>query len=151
RPRLVEGLSRAGVQMRRRGVETGVYLEAIARALRPLESPGARHAFVHTLRSVIDIHGQRVSATDRLELLAQVPTMIIWGGRDRTIPIEHGLLAHETIAGSAFAEIPGAAHFPHLEAPEELARMLAAFFADSEPRWVEDADWGDVVARHSPR
>src|SRR5881296_2424298 len=47
---------------------------------------GARTAFVHTLRSVIDIHGQRVSARDRLYLLERFPTLLLWGGRDRTIP-----------------------------------------------------------------
>jgi pimeloyl-ACP methyl ester carboxylesterase len=151
RPRLISALSAGGTRMRERGIETGVYLQAIARALRPLESPGARQAFLHTLRSVIDIHGQRVSATDRLGLLANVPTMIIWGERDRTIPLEHGRLAHAAIAGSAFATVPRAAHFPHLEEPEELARLLGGFLRTSEPRWVEDSDWGRVVERHSPR
>jgi len=50
----------------RLGLAPGVYLQAIARALRPLEGPGARTAFLHTLRAVIDVRGQRVSATDRL-------------------------------------------------------------------------------------
>jgi pimeloyl-ACP methyl ester carboxylesterase len=151
RPRLIEALSAGGERLRERGIETGVYLQAIARALRPLETRGAREAFLHTLRSVIDIHGQRVSATDRLGLLANVPTMIVWGERDRTIPIDHGRLAHEAIVGSVFATIPEAAHFPHLEAPQELARLMAAFLRDSEPRSIEDSQWGAIVERHSPR
>ncbi len=151
RPRLITALASSGARMRERGIETGVYLQAIARALRPLESAGARQAFLHTLRSVIDIHGQRVSATDRLGLLAEVPTLIVWGERDRTIPLEHGRLAHAAIRDSAFVTIPGAAHFPHLEEPEELARLLREFMAGSQARWVEDAQWGSVVERHSPR
>ena len=151
RPRLIGALSAGGARMRERGLRKALYLEAFARALRPLETRGAREAFLHTLRAVIDIHGQRVSATDRLGLLADIPTMIIWGERDRTIPIEHGRLAHEAIAGSAFATIPRAAHFPHLEEPEALARLLAGFLRDSEPRWIADSDWGAVVERHSPR
>ena len=152
RPRLVAGLAGAGSRLRERGVEnTGVQLQAIARALRPLESAGARSAFLHTLRSVIDIHGQRVSATDRLGLLEHVPTMIVWGERDRTIPIEHGRLAHEAIRGSVFATLPRAAHFPHLEDPDGLAALLAQFLSATQPRWVEDADWGAIVERHSPR
>ncbi len=151
RPRLIGALAGGGARLRDRGIETGIYLQAIARALRPLETRPAREAFLHTLRSVIDVHGQRVSATDRLGLLANVPTMIIWGERDRTIPIEHGQLAHEAIAGSVFATIPKAAHFPHLEEPEELSQLLARFLRESEPRWVEDSQWGAVVERHSPR
>ena len=35
----------------------------------PLQEPGSRRAFLQTLRSVIDVHGQKVSARDRLYLL----------------------------------------------------------------------------------
>src|SRR3954449_5709885 len=88
--RVRERLDRTGEQVRGPGNSKGVYLQAIVRALRPLEQPGARTAFVHTLRSVIDIHGQRVSARDRLYLLERFPTLLLWGGRDRTIPSDHG-------------------------------------------------------------
>ena len=68
-PGLLAALWRAGDLLRRRGMTKGAYLQAIVRALRPLEQPGAREAFVHTLRAVIDPRGQRVSARDRLYLL----------------------------------------------------------------------------------
>jgi pimeloyl-ACP methyl ester carboxylesterase len=112
----------AGERLRERGNSKGVYLQAIARALRPLEQPGAREAFLHTLRSVIDVRGQRVSARDRLYLLARMPTLIVWGERDNTIPLEHGRAAHEAIPHSRFETLPRAAHFPHLEDPEGLAQ-----------------------------
>src|SRR6187200_1628116 len=41
----------ASERLRRRGSSKGVYLRAIARALQPLERPGAREAFLQTLRS----------------------------------------------------------------------------------------------------
>src|SRR5687767_8166109 len=75
-PRLTDTLARAGASLERRGSDLGVQLQAVARALRPLEAAGARQAFVQTLRAVIDPHGQRVSATDRLYLLEAVPTLI---------------------------------------------------------------------------
>ena len=65
-------LARAGARLRERGSRKGVYLQAVARALRPLEQPGARKAFLQTLRSVIDVRGQRVSARDRLYLLERL-------------------------------------------------------------------------------
>jgi pimeloyl-ACP methyl ester carboxylesterase len=150
-PRLVGALWDLGERMRRRGVSTGVYLQAIARALRPLENAEARGAFLHTLRSVIDVHGQRVDATDRLYLLESMPTLIVWGERDNTIPIEHGRRAHEAIPHSTFRTLPAAAHFPHLEDPDGLSELLRAFIGETRPGRIEDSDWGAVLARRSPR
>jgi pimeloyl-ACP methyl ester carboxylesterase len=46
RPRLVGGLAYAGARLRERGIGAGVYLQAAARALRPLQSADAREAFL---------------------------------------------------------------------------------------------------------
>jgi pimeloyl-ACP methyl ester carboxylesterase len=145
--RTLDALWEAGERMKARGQSKGVYLQAIARALRPLEQPGAREAFVHTLRSVIDVHGQRVSARDRLYLLGAMPTLIVWGERDHTIPIEHGRDAHAVIAGSQFTTLPRAAHFPHLEDPEGLAAALRDFLETTEPAQLDESDWAQVLGR----
>jgi pimeloyl-ACP methyl ester carboxylesterase len=151
-PRLLGALWQGGARLRARGIGTGAYLQAIARALRPLENEGARQAFLQTLRSVIDVRGQRVSATDRLYLLETMPTLIVWGERDNTIPLEHGLAAHRAIPGSRFVTLPKAAHFPNLEDPDGLSAALLEFIATTEPTPSEaTADWGAVLAGRSPR
>ncbi|HEY1277184.1 MAG TPA: alpha/beta fold hydrolase [Thermoleophilaceae bacterium] len=150
-PRILAALTDGGRRMRERGWPKGVYLEVIARALRPLEQPGAREAFVQTLRSVIDIKGQRVSAVDRLYLLESTPTLVVWGERDQTIPLEHGRQANERIPGGRFETLPGAAHFPHLEDPDGLASVLLDFIATTEPAHLEDGDWGGLIAPRSRR
>ncbi|MEA2390472.1 MAG: hypothetical protein QOK31_581 [Solirubrobacteraceae bacterium] len=147
-PRALDALQASGDRLRRRGARKGVYVQAVARALRPLERPGAREAFLHTLRAVIDVRGQRVSARDRLYLLSSVPTLVVWGGRDHTIPIEHGRDAHAAIPGSRFETLPRAAHFPHLEDPEGLASVLLDFLHTTEPAVIEDADWGEIIGPH---
>jgi pimeloyl-ACP methyl ester carboxylesterase len=134
--------------MRARGSSKGIYLEAIARALRPLERPGAREAFLQTLRSVIDVRGQRVSAVDRLYILGGFPTMVVWGERDNTIPLSHGRAAHEAIPGSRFETLPRAAHFPHLEDPDGLASLLRDFMETTEPGLIDDTSWGEVISPH---
>ncbi|HST34125.1 MAG TPA: alpha/beta fold hydrolase [Solirubrobacteraceae bacterium] len=149
RPRLIAALYGAGAQMRERGAGAGVYLQAAARALRPLQNADARGAFLHTLRSVIDIHGQRVSATDRLYLLEALPTMIVWGERDNTIPLAHGRSAHEAIPHSLFRTLPAAAHFPHLEDADGLSELLREFMRTTQPGVIEDGDWGAILARRS--
>lgn len=148
-PRVTGALRAGGARLRTRGIGAGTYLEATARALRPLENADARQAFLQTLRSVIDVRGQRVSATDRLYLLESMPTLIVWGERDHTIPLEHGRLAHQAIPGSRFTTLP-AAHFPNLEDPEGLAGALREFIAETEPAASEDTeDWGAVLSGHS--
>jgi pimeloyl-ACP methyl ester carboxylesterase len=149
--RVVSALGELGGRLRHRGSGTGVYLHAIARALRPLERRGARQAFLQTLRSVIDVRGQRGSARDRLYLLDGMPTLIVWGERDNTIPVSHGLDAHAVIPGSRFEVLPRAAHFPHLEDPNGLAAVLRDFLETTEPARIEGAGWGERVSNRSAR
>ena len=149
--RILDAMWLAGKRLRSRGHNKGVYLQAIVRALRPLEQPASRKAFLHTLRSVIDVHGQRVSARDRLYLLSSMPTLVVWGERDHTIPLEHGRATHEAVPHSRFETLPPAAHFPHLEDPEGLARVLGEFIEDTEPARIEDADWGGIIEPRAPR
>ena len=150
-PQVSVGLSRMGERLRERGSGKAVYLQAIARALQPLQRPGARKAFLQTLRSVIDVRGQRVSALDRLYLLDGFPTLFVWGGRDNTIPVAHGRAAQALAPGSRFEILPRAAHFPNLEDPEGLAAVLRDFLETTSPARIDDADWGGLIAHRSPR
>jgi pimeloyl-ACP methyl ester carboxylesterase len=145
-PRVLGALWQAGQRLRDRGVAKGVYLQAIVRAFRPLEERGARVAFLHTLRSVIDVRGQRVSARDRLYLLHALPTLIVWGERDHTIPLAHGREAHQAAPGSRFETLPDAAHFPHLEDAEGLADVILDFLRTTEPAQLEDRDWAGLLS-----
>jgi pimeloyl-ACP methyl ester carboxylesterase len=149
--RSLAALERVGAALDSRGSARGVYVRAVVRALRPLERAGAREAFLQTLRSVIDLRGQHVSATDRLYLLGPVPTLIVWGERDHTIPLQHGRSAHEAISHSRFETLPRAAHFPHLEDPEALAAVLHDFIATTEPCRLDDADWSELISSRSVR
>jgi pimeloyl-ACP methyl ester carboxylesterase len=157
RPGVVESLEDSGRRLRARGRNQGVYLQAIARALRPLQDAGSRTAFLESLRSVIDIRGQRVSALDRLYLLRGVPTLIVWGERDHTIPLAHGRAAAAAIPQARFETLPQAAHFPHLDDPQGLATILRSFLDSTEPEPIPDEEWGDIVTsrgrttgHHSP-
>ena len=81
-----------------------------------------------------------MSARDRLYLLGGFPTLVVWGERDNTIPLQHGREAHEAIPGSRFVTLPRAAHFPHLEDPAGLAEVLSDFMETTEPALIEDRD-----------
>ena len=139
-------LDGVGAALGKVGWRKAVYLKALTRALRPLQAPGARQAFLSSLRSVIDIHGQKVSAVDRLYLLGPVETLIVWGERDRTIPIQHGIDAHARIPHSRLETLPRAAHFPNLEDPAGLADVLGRWLAETKPFVLSEEDWSELIA-----
>lgn len=96
-----------------------------------------RTAFVHTLRSVIDTRGQRVSAIDKLYLASDLPTLIVWGGDDPIIPVEHAHDAHEFIPGSRLEIMDGCGHFPYMESPREFSRILLDFLATTDAAVID--------------
>jgi pimeloyl-ACP methyl ester carboxylesterase len=116
----------AGV-LGRLGLRPAHDLQEVARAFASLGDVAARQAFVHTVRGIMDLSGQRVSARDRLYLAAEVPTLLIWGERDRMIPASHGRAANDAMPGSRLLLYEGAGHFPHLDQPMRFAEDLLEF------------------------
>jgi len=96
------------------------------------ETPN-RHAFIRTVRAVIDPGGQTVSARDRLYLAEDVPMMIVWGERDDIIPVAHAHAAHALLPKSRLEIFEGAGHFVHVEQPIRFAELLRDFVEQSEP------------------
>jgi pimeloyl-ACP methyl ester carboxylesterase len=101
----------------------------VSRGFASLAETDAGRAFVHTARSVIDITGQRIDASDRLYLAQTMPTMLIWGDKDRFIPSKHGERAADLIPGSRFELFRGAGHFPMHDNPMRFARLIHDFVA----------------------
>jgi len=104
-------------------------LPYMLRQMAVLESRETRASFLATVQAVIDLGGQRISAIDRLHLAADLPTMIVWGDRDRIIPMTHGQHAAELVPGCRFEVIAGAGHYPHEDNPARFAQLLAFFVA----------------------
>ena len=92
-----------------------------------------RHAFIRTMRAVIDPGGQTVSAKDRLYLAAAVPTLIAWGDRDDIIPVQHAYDAHALLPDSQLEIFEGAGHFLHVEHPARFAEVLRDFIERTKP------------------
>ena len=122
------------------GLRTGPDLAEMARGYGSLSDAGARMAFIHTLRAVLDVTGQRVSATDRLYLGALLPSLVIWGSRDPLIPVAHANIAHEGLPGSRLEIFNGAGHFPQLHDPVLFAQTLSNFIETTEPTRLEFTD-----------
>jgi pimeloyl-ACP methyl ester carboxylesterase len=105
----------------------------IWRAYRSLTDSDSRRAFIRTMRSVIDPGGQSVSAMDRLYLAEQIPTLIVWGEKDRIIPLAHAQQALRAAPHSRLEIMPGVGHFPQSEDPVSFVEILKDFLRTSEP------------------
>jgi pimeloyl-ACP methyl ester carboxylesterase len=106
----------------------------------------AQRAFVHTIRAVIDVAGQRVSARDRLYLAREVPTLIVWGDRDHVIPVSHAYVAHDLMPGSRLEIIEGAGHFLPIELPDAVAGLLRDFLGTTAPAQLSLGDLRHTVS-----
>ncbi len=113
----------------RLGLQGGTDLEEIGRAYALLADGRARSAFVHALRAVVDHKGQRVTALDRTEVTKLFPSLIVWGERDRIVPVKHGRQAHELIPNTYLAVFERAGHFPHRDQPARFVEVLDEFLA----------------------
>jgi pimeloyl-ACP methyl ester carboxylesterase len=99
----------------------------------------SRRAFFHTLHSVVDPGGQRVSAMNRLHLVSGTPTLIVWGDRDSVVPVRHAHEAHEAMPGSILHVLEGVGHFPQHDQPERFTRVVLDFIDSTRPGVLPDA------------
>ena len=92
-----------------------------------------RAAFVRVVRAIASPGGQRVNASDRLYLAEDVPTLIVWGARDRIIPVQHGHSTHEAVPDSKLVVFEKSGHFPHADEPDRFRDVLQEFVRSTAP------------------
>jgi pimeloyl-ACP methyl ester carboxylesterase len=148
-PGLVRRLDAVGGFLGRLGMKAGADLEEMWRGFSSLSDSEARTAFIHTLRTIIDPGGQRVSAKDRLYLAQELPSLIIWGERDPIIPLRHGLRASEEMPGSRFVTFPGAGHFPYRDDPRRFVKELTDFMESTSPSRVREERFRELLREGS--
>lgn len=87
--------------------------------------------------------GNRAALVARLEqtqpgvLVARVgeigvPTLILWGGRDRLIPLENGERFEREIAGSRLVVFDALGHVPHEEDPQSTVAVVRRFLDEHD-------------------
>jgi pimeloyl-ACP methyl ester carboxylesterase len=122
----VEALGRGATKV---GWRPGADIGEIWRGFSSLGDRGSRRAFLATTRAVIDIRGQTISARDHVEGAPPIPTLIVWGSKDRMIPAAHALNVQHELPDCRVELFEGAGHFPHLEDPDRFARLIREFVA----------------------
>jgi pimeloyl-ACP methyl ester carboxylesterase len=137
-----------GAFLGRLGLRARPDIDELWKGFSSLGDAGARAAFVHTLRGIVEPGGQRVSASDRLYLAEAIPTLLVWGEQDPVIPVAHGRGAHEQIPHSRFDMIEGAGHFPHRDEPLRFARTLIDFIDANEPATPDWERLRELLRKH---
>ena len=71
----------------------------------------------------------RLTDLDRIS----VPTLVVWGERDRILPMDrHAARFREEIPGVQFKAIPGIGHTPMWDAPGLITALIADFAASAQ-------------------
>lgn len=73
-------------------------------------------------------------------LAESVPTLLVWGREDRSVPLSEGRLARSSMPAATLAVIDGSAHVPHLEVPRAFSEIVASFL-DNEEGDIEGVEW----------
>jgi pimeloyl-ACP methyl ester carboxylesterase len=147
--RLLDAGALAGRLLGRLGLRARTDLEEMARGHATLSDPEARSAFIHTLRSVLEPGGQRVDASNRLYLAKYLPLLLIWGERDRIIPVSHGRATHEQVPSSHLEVFQDSGHFPQLDEPERFLHVLIDFIDSTEPATLDAGSWRELLGPRS--
>ena len=94
--------------------------------------PGAQRAMLATARAVINLRGMRDDAVrpivDHLPHIT-APTLIVWGQRDRTLPVAHAYVAEKRMPNARLHIFDPCGHFPQMERPEEFNALVLEFLA----------------------
>ena len=93
--------------------------------------PGAKRAFLATLRAGVGILGIRQHVLR--PILAALPrlspeTLIVCGEQDRFIPTKYARKAADRIPNAEFISLPGCGHALHVECASAFYPLVSAFF-----------------------
>lgn len=112
-------------------------------------APVARDGYGRALRGVL--REFRFDALEgRLDRIA-CPTLVLWGERDRWVPLALGRASAAGIARSALIIVPQAGHSVQEEAADEVNRLVIKFLDEGLPQTPGDlARRSDLTILHQP-
>lgn len=100
--------------------------ERVERYASGMRAPGSHRASDRVANQILPADFSEVT---RIIRGIDVPTLIIWGERDRAVPVEFARRLHEDIRGSALTVLPNVGHMPQEERPEQVLAVLEPFLA----------------------
>lgn len=100
--------------------------EWLAEQSRLARTPGYLEAHLGVLRALVGPGGQREVLVDRLPLL-EMPTLVVWGRRDRVFPYSQAKVAAARLREGSLELIPDCGHLPHVERANTFVDALQRF------------------------
>lgn len=129
------------------GLRASANTRGLIEGIESLGDAPSRRAFVQTARSVLDSRGQRVDARGRLYLAEALPVLLVWGDRDRIVPVEHARQALELVPHGRLEVFPQAGHFPFNDDPQRFVEVLREFIAATEPAELAEDQLAELLRR----
>jgi 4,5:9,10-diseco-3-hydroxy-5,9,17-trioxoandrosta-1(10),2-diene-4-oate hydrolase len=100
--------------------------EWLAEQRRLARRPGFLEAALSALRAQISPGGQREVLLEDLPSLT-MPTLVVWGARDRVFPRRQAQSAVDRLKEGSLAVLPDCGHLPQVERPDRFAAVLGRF------------------------
>ena len=100
--------------------------EWITEQTRIAQLPGFTEATISALRAHVDLGGQREVLAEQLPHL-EIPTLIVWGKRDRVFPYSQAQEAVACLRQGFLELLPDCGHLPQIEQPGRFAAILGQF------------------------
>ena len=91
--------------------------------IKRINLPNAKYAFKSTLANSTNTQIE----FERLKLIKNMPILIIWGVKDKVIPLEHSNLFKKHLGNSYVEIIEDAGHAPFAEKPNQVSQILYNF------------------------
>ncbi len=101
-----------------------VTAETLDGYIRPLIRPGV---FEHATKIIQTWGSDMDQLRCTLPKLAGIPTLLVWGDKDRVVDLASAQLMAERLPGARLAIIKGAGHLPYEECPEEFCEVVQNF------------------------
>jgi pimeloyl-ACP methyl ester carboxylesterase len=98
--------------------------ETLAGYAAPITIPGTCE---HLLRMVSTWSHDLRELQPAFTRITNLPTLLIWGRRDRAVPIESAEIVKQQFQQAELAVIEGAGHLPYEEVPEVFNRVVCEF------------------------
>jgi pimeloyl-ACP methyl ester carboxylesterase len=95
--------------------------------------PGFQKFLLKIVRSIINIRGARKEIlAPYMHNLSKIeqPVLIIWGEKDRVLPLKHAYRGREELPKAKLKIMEGCGHIPFFERSEEFNRLVLEFLSE---------------------